>query len=113
MKTLTFNFQIDYSSTCDEKIPACKELSKKGKIHDALDQLLTLEKQTRTGADMVSTSRVLVAIVQICFDAKDWVTLNDHIALLAKRRYTISFMVTHQFTEYHVFIITFFISGLS
>lgn len=84
---LLFNVQVDYSSTCDEKIPTCKELAAKGKIHDALDQLLTLEKQTRTGADMVSTSRVLVAIVQICFEAKDWVTLNDHVALLAKRRY--------------------------
>ncbi|XP_077294721.1 regulatory particle non-ATPase 5 [Arctopsyche grandis] len=78
--------EIDYSSTCDEKIPSCKELATKGKVHDALDQLLALEKQTRTGADMVSTSRVLVAIVQICFEAKDWVSLNDHIALLAKRR---------------------------
>lgn len=35
---------------------------------------------------MVSTSRVLVAIVQICYDAKNWSVLNEHVSLLAKRR---------------------------
>lgn len=35
---------------------------------------------------MVSTGRVLVAIVQICFEAKNWAALNEHITLLAKRR---------------------------
>jgi 26S proteasome regulatory subunit N5 len=35
---------------------------------------------------MSSTGRVLVAIVQVCFEAKNWVALNEHIALLAKRR---------------------------
>lgn len=35
---------------------------------------------------MVSTGRVLVAIVQICFEAKHWAALNEHITLLAKRR---------------------------
>lgn len=78
--------EVDYSATCDEKIPECQKLAKSGKIHDALDNLLSLEKQTRTGADMVSTGRVLVAIVQICFEAKNWSMLNEHITLLAKRR---------------------------
>ena len=48
--------EVDYSATCDDKIPECQKLAKAGKIHDALDNLLSLEKQTRTGADMVSTS---------------------------------------------------------
>lgn len=78
--------EVDYSVACDEKIPECKKLAAEGKIHDALDALLALEKQTRTGADMVSTGRVLVAIVQICFEAKNWALLNEHISLLAKRR---------------------------
>lgn len=38
------------------------------------------------GADMISTGRVLVAIVQICYEAKNWGALNEHITLLAKRR---------------------------
>lgn len=78
--------EVDYTSTCDEKIPECKKLASQGKMHDALEQLLSLEKQTRTGADMISTGRVLVTIVQICKDANDWSALNEHITLLAKRR---------------------------
>lgn len=35
---------------------------------------------------MVSCSRVLVAIVQICFEASNWNALNEYIALLVKRR---------------------------
>ncbi|GJQ83915.1 putative 26S proteasome non-ATPase regulatory [Trypoxylus dichotomus] len=78
--------EVDYSSTCDEKIPECKKLAVAGKMHDALDILLALEKQTRTGADMVSTGRVLVAIVQICREANNWNALFEHIILLSKRR---------------------------
>lgn len=40
--------EVDYSSNCDTKIPDCKKLAKDGKLHDALDQLLALEKLTRT-----------------------------------------------------------------
>ncbi|XP_018319022.1 26S proteasome non-ATPase regulatory subunit 12 [Agrilus planipennis] len=78
--------EVDYTSTCDEKIPECKKLAASGKLHDALDILLSLEKQTRTGADMVSTGRVLVAICQICKDANNWTALNEHIITLSKRR---------------------------
>lgn len=35
---------------------------------------------------MVSTSRILVAIVQLCYEAKDWDALNENIMLLSKRR---------------------------
>jgi len=40
--------EVDYSSTCDTKIPECKKLALEDKLHDALDQLLALEKLTRT-----------------------------------------------------------------
>uniref|UniRef100_A0A6M2DFN9 Putative 26s proteasome regulatory complex subunit n=1 Tax=Xenopsylla cheopis TaxID=163159 RepID=A0A6M2DFN9_XENCH len=78
--------EVDYSSTCDQRIPECEALAASGKIHESLENLLALEKQTRTGADMISTGRVLVAIVQICFKAKKWELLNEHVTLLAKRR---------------------------
>lgn len=78
--------EVDYSATCEEKIPIWKSWASKGRVQDAIDQLLALEKQTRTGADMLSTSKILVAVVQICFDAKNWTALNDHIVLLSKRR---------------------------
>lgn len=38
------------------------------------------------GADMQSTSRLLVAIIRLCFDQREWELLNEHILLLTKRR---------------------------
>lgn len=55
-------------------------------MSEALEILLSLEKQSRTAADMHSTARVLVAIVKLCFEARDWDALNEHIVLLSKRR---------------------------
>lgn len=40
--------EVDYSSNCDTKIPESKKMAREGKMHDALDQLLALEKLTRT-----------------------------------------------------------------
>uniref|UniRef100_A0A8D8UH19 26S proteasome non-ATPase regulatory subunit 12 n=1 Tax=Cacopsylla melanoneura TaxID=428564 RepID=A0A8D8UH19_9HEMI len=78
--------EVDYEPVCDEKIPAAIKMASEGKFHDAIDSLLALEKQTRTGSDMVSTGRILVAMVQICFEAKNWTALNEHITMLTKRR---------------------------
>ncbi|XP_044731819.1 26S proteasome non-ATPase regulatory subunit 12 [Chrysoperla carnea] len=78
--------EVDYSSTCDGKIPECQKMAANGDLRGALDALLALEKQTRTGADATSTARVLVAIVQICKDAQDWNALCEHVSILSKRR---------------------------
>ena len=37
-------------------------------------------------ADTHSTSRILVAIVKMCFEAKNWDALNENIVLLTKKR---------------------------
>ena len=92
--------EVDYASTCDEKIPAFKKLAQeKGKLVYALEQLLALEKLTRTGADTFSTSRILVAIVDICFEAKDYKLLNEYIVLLTKRRGQIKKPITDMVKE--------------
>merc|ERR1712241_1165706 len=77
--------EVDYSETVSKKIPEAKELAKKN-LNEALEMLTGLEKQTRTGADMHSTAKVLVCIVQICYEAKSWTTLNEHIIMLTKKR---------------------------
>ncbi|KAB7500043.1 Longitudinals lacking protein-like [Armadillidium nasatum] len=86
--------EIDYSSTCDEKIPELKKLAKDGKVQEAVDTLLGLEKQTRTGADAHSTSRILVALVEICFDAGAWDLMNETVVTLTKKRSQIKMAVT-------------------
>ncbi|XP_057376771.1 26S proteasome non-ATPase regulatory subunit 12-like [Daphnia carinata] len=86
--------EVDYSSTCDDKIPICKALAAEGKINEALEILYALEKQTRTGADAISTGRILEAIVQICFESKQWDLLNENIISLTKRRSQLKASVT-------------------
>lgn len=86
--------EVDYSTTCDEKIPAAQKLAKDGSVQEAVDMLMVLEKQTRTGADAHSTSRVLVAVVEICFEAGEWNLLNETIVTLTKKRSQIKMAVT-------------------
>ncbi|XP_064478635.1 26S proteasome non-ATPase regulatory subunit 12-like isoform X2 [Ornithodoros turicata] len=78
--------EVDYSSTVDEKVPQCEELAKKGKLKEAVDILMSLEKQTRTGGDTHSTARVLVAVVRLCFECKDYDALNEQVVAMTKRR---------------------------
>ncbi|XP_042239997.1 26S proteasome non-ATPase regulatory subunit 12-like [Homarus americanus] len=86
--------EVDYSTTCDEKIPAAQQMAKDGRVQEAVDSLMVLEKQTRTGADAHSTSRVLVAVVEICFDAGEWNLLNETVVTLTKKRSQIKMAVT-------------------
>lgn len=80
--------EVDYSPMCDEKIPMAKNMARNNpdSFHEAIENLLTLEKLTRLGADMVSCSRILVAICEICFEAGNWNALNEYVTLLVRRR---------------------------
>ena len=65
-----------------------------GNLLGAIEMLLALEKQTRSGGDMHSTSKILVAVVQMCYEAKEWTTLNEHLILLSKKRSQLKAAVT-------------------
>jgi len=95
----TVKMEIDYSETCDKKIPEAQTLAARGKLNEALDMLLSLEKQTRSGADTHSTARVLVTIVQLCFEAKDWNQLNEKIIDMVKKRAQLKQAVAKMVTE--------------
>ena len=49
-----YKMEVDYSSTCDEKIPAAEKLAEQGKVSEAVDSLMILEKQTRTVSFVIS-----------------------------------------------------------
>lgn len=51
-----------------------------------LANLLSLEKKTRLAADARSTVVVCEAIIQSCWNAKDYKSLNEHTSILTKRR---------------------------
>jgi len=96
--------EIDYSETCDKKLPEAQALAAKGKMNEAMDMLLSLEKQTRSGADTHSTGRVLVTIVQLCFEAKDWDQLNEKIIDIVKKRAQLKQAVAKMVTECCTFL---------
>lgn len=91
--------EVDYSAACDEKLPVAQSLAASGKLPEALEMLMALEKQTRSGADTASTGRVLVTIVQLCFEAGDWSGLNERIIDLVKKRAQLKQAVAKMVTE--------------
>lgn len=78
----------DFSSIVEVKIPEFSDPAKKDKnaLPVALENLLALEKKTRLAADLDSTKKLGVAIVNLCRECEAWAALNDHIELLCKRR---------------------------
>merc|ERR1711976_368499 len=96
--------EVDYSTTVDEKIPECEKLTKSGKLNEAVDILLSLEKQTRTGSDAISTGRLLVAIVKQFYEAKKWDLLNENLVLLTKRRGQLKQAVTKMVQEAYTYL---------
>lgn len=80
--------EVDYSDQVTETVDKCKQLVKESpnKLAEAIELLSNLEKQTRTGSDMHSTSRILIAICELSFEAKQLDTLNEQIQALTKRR---------------------------
>lgn len=76
----------DFAPLLDSKIPENEQLAKSGKLVEALENLLAIEKQTRNAEDTRATSRVATTIVKFCFEAKQWDLLNEKLVQLSKRR---------------------------
>ncbi|KAG5000215.1 hypothetical protein AAZX31_08G143100 [Glycine max] len=57
-----------------------------GNLDAAIEQLLNVEKQMRLAGDVAGTRKAATDILQLCFDARAWKTLNDQIVVLSKRR---------------------------
>lgn len=57
-----------------------------GKLHEALEGLLNLEKTARQAEDIAALRASCSAILTACYDAKEWKLLEEHVVLLSKRR---------------------------
>ena len=55
-------------------------------LSTSLESALALEKKARLSADLAPTKRCALAILEMCFNAKDWSLLMEHVVLLSKRR---------------------------
>ncbi|KAF6166157.1 hypothetical protein GIB67_023867 [Kingdonia uniflora] len=65
-----------------------------GDLDAKIELLLNLEKQSRLGGDVAATKKSVIEIIQLCFQAQAWKTLNDQIVLLSKRRGQVKQAVT-------------------
>ncbi|XP_020099045.1 26S proteasome non-ATPase regulatory subunit 12 homolog A-like isoform X1 [Ananas comosus] len=52
----------------------------------AIESLLNVEKQMRLAGDVAGTKKAVIDIIELCYKARAWKTLNDQIVLLSKRR---------------------------
>ncbi|KAH9948172.1 PCI-domain-containing protein [Amylocystis lapponica] len=75
----------DYTKEVDELLPEAKTLAQAGKLQDALDKLLALEKQARNASDAASTTRLAKEVVELCYAARNYTLLNSSINTLSKR----------------------------
>lgn len=57
-----------------------------GNLEASIEQLLNVEKQMRLAGEVAGTKKAATDILQLCFEARAWKTLNDQIILLSKRR---------------------------
>ena len=76
----------DYSKETEELIARAETMVKAGRLEEATDEILLLEKKTRIAADGISTAKLLCCIVQLHYDAKEWSKMKEYIVLLSKKR---------------------------
>ncbi|KAJ7293085.1 hypothetical protein C8J57DRAFT_1268083 [Mycena rebaudengoi] len=75
----------DFTPEVDAILPEAASLAKSGKLESALDKLLVLEKQTRNASDLASTTRLVKAIVEHCYEARNYDLLNSNVSILSKK----------------------------
>ncbi|KAI8809001.1 hypothetical protein BJ742DRAFT_805895 [Cladochytrium replicatum] len=75
----------DFSAIVDQQMPEIDSLAQSGKLEEALEKLLVLEKQTRSASDLASNSRVLIHIIKLCYDAGNWKMIGEYVVLLSKK----------------------------
>lgn len=86
MDTTVLKNENDYSTQVDEKLASIKEIDPKKAFSNIIEDLYHLEKLTRTGGDALSTGKVLVAIVQVCYGAENLNALNENLLMFVKKR---------------------------
>ena len=55
-------------------------------MDNQIEKLLNVEKQMRLAGDVAGTKKAAIDILDLCFKAGAWKTLNDQIVVLSKRR---------------------------
>ncbi|KAF9912767.1 26S proteasome non-ATPase regulatory subunit 12 [Lobosporangium transversale] len=89
----------DCAPIVDAQMPEIDAAAKGGDLTKALEQLLALEKQTRSAADLASSTRVLKRFIQLTFEAHDWKQMQEYIVLLSKKHGQLKHAITKMVQE--------------
>lgn len=76
----------DYTISVDISIKKARNLLQQNKFNEAIEELFSVEKQTRLAQQGESVTKVLVEIVCICGDNNRWKELNEVVVVLSKKR---------------------------
>jgi len=76
----------DYSKETEDVIAKGDTMLKAGRLEEAIEDILTLEKKTRTACDGISTSKLICAVCKLYYEANEWGKLREHIVVLSKKR---------------------------
>jgi 26S proteasome regulatory subunit N5 len=97
----------DYSQATSQQIEKSQQLIQQGgkaKLREAIDGLLTLEKQTRLAGDAENTGKIVIEIVRLCGQTGSWNELNEYVGLIAKKRTQIKSAITKMVQEAMTFL---------
>merc|ERR1719160_318488 len=59
---------------------------KAGRLEEAIEDILVLEKKTRMACDGISTSKLICSVCKLYYEANEWGKLREHIVVLSKKR---------------------------
>jgi len=76
----------DFSKETEEVIARSATMATAGRLEEAVEDILALEKKTRQGYDAISTSKLICCIIKLYYDADDWAKLREYIVVLSKKR---------------------------
>lgn len=76
----------DFSKETEEVIARSETMVKAGRLEEAIEDILALEKKTRTASDGISTSKLVCHACKLYYEGKEWGKLREHIVLFSKKR---------------------------
>ena len=76
----------DFSASANELIPKAETLARAGRMNEAVELLLALEKKARFAFDGLTCSRLLCKVAYLFYEGKDFAGLCEIIPSLIKKR---------------------------
>eukprot|EP00922_Rhytidocystis_sp_ex-Travisia-forbesii_P055632 GHVS01082403.1.p1 GENE.GHVS01082403.1~~GHVS01082403.1.p1 ORF type:complete len:478 (+),score=72.78 GHVS01082403.1:73-1506(+) len=78
----------DLTNETDKLIPEARALAQTGRLQEAVDELLVLEKRSRQSCDAKSCSRICCEILSLYKQGGDkhWTTLREYTTVLCRKR---------------------------